>query len=358
MRLANRRVCPNLCSMLTSLDPRASRLLHALIAQHIRDGEPVPSRTLARLAGLEVSPATIRNIMANLESVGLLAAPHTSAGRVPTSQAYRVFVDSLLEIEPLREAEINRLRAQMAPGISTQMLLSQASELLSSMSQFVGVVTVPQRLESAFKHIDFVPLDDQRVLVILVFPDNEVQNRIVQLPRAFSAQELEQAANYLNRHFSGRSFAQIQHQLLVDMRQAKSELDRLLNAALDISQQLMVPDSKPEDMVLSGQTRLMGMHGMSDMDRLRSLFEAFSQKRDILGLLDSCSQAQGIRVFIGEESGLAPLRSCTVITAPYSSQGQVLGVLGVIGPTRMPYERVIPIVKATADLLGDALKLA
>jgi heat-inducible transcriptional repressor len=177
--------------MMTSLDPRASRLLHALIAQHIRDGEPVPSRTLARLAGLEVSPATIRNIMANLENVGLLAAPHTSAGRIPTSQAYRVFVDSLLEIEPLRETEINRLREQMAPGISTQMLLSQASEMLSAMSQFVGVVTVPQRLESAFKHIDFVPLDDQRVLVILVFPDNEVQNRIVQLPRAFSAQDLE-----------------------------------------------------------------------------------------------------------------------------------------------------------------------
>jgi heat-inducible transcriptional repressor len=343
--------------MMTSLDPRASRLLHALIAKHIRDGEPVASRTLARLAGLEISSATIRNIMANLESVGLLAAPHTSAGRVPTSQAYRVFVDSLLEIEPLREAEINRLREQMAPGAGTQTLLAQASELLSAMSQFVGVVTVPQRLESAFKHIDFVALDDQRVLVILVFPDNEVQNRIVQLPRAFSAQDLEQAANYLNRHFTGRSFAQIRQRLLTDMQQAKAELDQLLNAALDISQQLMASDSKPEEMLLSGQTRLMGVQGLSDMERLRSLFEAFSRKREILGLLDSCSKADGVRVFIGEESGLVPLQSCTVITAPYSSQGQVLGVLGVIGPTRMPYERVIPIVKATADLLGDALKL-
>jgi heat-inducible transcriptional repressor len=343
--------------MMTSLDPRASRLLHALIAKHIRDGEPVASRSLARLAGLEVSPATIRNIMANLESVGLLAAPHTSAGRVPTSQAYRVFVDSLLEIEPLRETEINRLREQMAPGASTQTLLAQASELLSAMSQFVGVVTVPQRMESAFKHIDFVALDDQRVLVILVFPDNEVQNRIVQLPRAFSAQDLEQAANYLNRHFTGRSFAQIRQRLLTDMHQAKTELDQLLNAALEISQQLMASDSKPEEMLLAGQTRLMGVQGLSDMERLRSLFEAFSRKREILGLLDSCSKADGVRVFIGEESGLVPLQSCTVITAPYSSQGQVLGVLGVIGPTRMPYERVIPIVKATADLLGEALKL-
>lgn len=344
--------------MITALDPRARRLLHTLIAQHIRDGEPVASRSLARQAGLEVSPATIRSIMADLEHVGLLAAPHTSAGRVPTTQAYRVFVDSLLEIEPLRETDINRLREQMAPGVSTQSLLAQASEVLSAMSQYVGVVTVPQRNTAAFKHIDFLPLDDNRILVIMVFPDNEVQNRIVQMPRAFSAQDLEQTANYLNRHFSGLSFAQIRARLICEMQQAKSELDQLMNTALDISQLLLQQDNKPDDLLLSGQTRLMGAQGMSDMDRLRSLFDAFSQKREILGLLDTCANAQGIRVFIGEESGLAPLQSCTVITAPYSSEGQVLGVLGVIGPTRMPYERVIPIVKATADLLGNALKLA
>lgn len=344
--------------MINALDPRARRLLHTLIAQHIRDGEPVASRSLARQAGLEVSSATIRSIMADLEQVGLLAAPHTSAGRIPTTQAYRVFVDSLLEIEPLREADFSQLRAQMAPGVSTQSLLAQASEVLSSMSQFVGVVTVPQRNTSAFKHIDFMALDDNRILVIMVFPDNEVQNRIVQLPRFVSTQELEQTANYLNRHFSGLGFAQIRCRLLFEMQQAKTELDQLLNAALDISQQLLLQDNKPDDLLLSGQTRMMGVQGMSDMEHLRSLFDAFSQKREILGLLDSCANAQGIRVFIGEESGLAPLQACTVITAPYSHQGQVLGVLGVIGPTRMPYERVIPIVKATADLLGDALKLA
>ena len=344
--------------MITALDPRARRLLHTLIAQHIRDGEPVASRSLARQAGLEVSSATIRSIMADLEHVGLLAAPHTSAGRVPTTQAYRVFVDSLLEIEPLRETDINRLREQMAPGVSTQSLLAQASEVLSAMSQFVGVVTVPQRNNSAFKHIDFVPLDDNRVLVIMVFPDNEVQNRIVQLPRAFTAQDLEQTANYLNRHCAGLGFAQIRSRLLFEMQQTKSELDQLMSTALDISQMLLMQDQRPDDLLLSGQTRMMGAQGMSDMERLRSLFDAFSQKREILGLLDTCANAQGVRVFIGEESGLAPLQSCTVITAPYSCQGQVLGVLGVIGPTRMPYERVIPIVKATADLLGDALKLA
>lgn len=344
--------------MITALDPRARRLLHTLIAQHIRDGEPVASRSLAQQAGLEVSSATIRSIMADLEHVGLLAAPHTSAGRVPTTQAYRVFVDSLLEIEPLRETDINRLREQMAPGVSTQSLLAQASEVLSAMSHFVGVVTVPQRNNSAFKHIDFVPLDDNRVLVIMVFPDNEVQNRIVQLPRAFTAQDLEQTANYLNRHCAGLGFAQIRNRLLFEMQQTKTELDQLMSTALDISQMLLMQDQRPDDLVLSGQTRLMGAEGMSDMEHLRNLFDAFSQKREILGLLDTCANAQGIRVFIGEESGLAPLQSCTVITAPYSCQGQVLGVLGVIGPTRMPYERVIPIVKATADLLGDALKLA
>ena len=341
-----------------SLDPRARRLLHALIAQHIREGAPVPSRVLAKQAGLEVSPATIRNIMANLEDVGLLAAPHTSAGRVPTPQAYRLFVDSLLEVSPLREAEIERLREHIAPGVGTQTLLAQAREMLSAMSQFVGVVTVPQRLQSAFKHIDFVALDDNRVLVILVFPDNEVQNRILQLPRPIAPEALVQAANYLNRHFAGQGFAQIQRQLLAEMRQAKSEMDGLLNAALDISGQLMAAEARPEDMVLSGQTRLMGVDGLSDLERLRGLFEAFSRKREILGLLESCADAEGVRVFIGEESGLAPLAGCTVITAPYASEGQVLGVLGVIGPTRMPYERVIPIVKATADLLGDALKPA
>lgn len=339
------------------LDPRARRLLHALIAQHIREGTPVPSRMLAKQAGLEVSPATIRNIMANLEDVGLLAAPHTSAGRVPTAQAYRLFVDSLLEVAPLREPELERLREQMPAGVGTQALLAQASEMLSAMSQFVGVVTVPQRGQSAFKHIDFLALDDNRVLVILVFADNEVQNRIVQLQRPFSPEALEQTANYLNRHFAGQGFVQIRRQLVAEMQQAKSEMDTLLSAALDISQQLLAAEPRPEDIVLSGQTRLMGAQGLSDMDRLRSLFEAFSRKREILGLLESCADAQGVRVFIGEESGLAPLQACTVITAPYSSQGQVLGVLGVIGPTRMPYERVIPIVQATAELLGDALKL-
>lgn len=340
------------------LDPRARRLLRSLIAQHIRDGEPVGSRTLARQSGLDVSPATVRNIMADLEEIGLLAAPHTSAGRIPTAQGYRVFVDSLLQMQPLADPEMDRLRSSMPAGVGTQALLANASELLSAMSQFVGVVTVPQRAAFAFKHIDFVPLDAGRVLVILVFTDNEVQNRIIQTRRAYTPAELEQSANYLNLHFAGRPLTDIRSTLLRELRDTRSEMERVLSAAVELSEQALGPGDRgpgnPDDMVLSGQTRLMGLQELSDMDRLRELFEAFSRKREILALLERCTHAPGVRVFIGEESGLAPLEACTVITAPYTSEGKVLGVLGVIGPTRMAYERVIPMVQATADLLGAA----
>ncbi|GAB2654505.1 heat-inducible transcriptional repressor HrcA [Arenimonas aestuarii] len=337
------------------LDPRARRLLRTLIAQHIRDGEPVGSRTLAKRSGLDVSPATIRNIMSDLEEIGLVSAPHTSAGRIPTAQGYRVFVDSLLPMKPLHDAEVQQLRALLPAGAGTQALLSNTSELLSAMSQFVGVVTVPQRSQFAFRHIDFVPLDGQRILVILVFTDNEVQNRIISPRRTYTPSELEQTANYLNSHFAGQPLAEIRTRLLRDLRATRSEMEQLLSAAVELSEQALGGGSMPEDMLLAGQTRLMGVQDLSDMERLRDLFEAFSRKREILQLLEGTLKAQGVRVFIGEETGLAQLDACTVVTAPYHAQGKVLGVLGVIGPTRMAYERVIPMVQATADLLGAAL---
>ena len=337
-----------------SLDPRARRLLRTLISQHIRDGEPVGSRTLARSSGLDVSPATIRNIMADLEEIGLVAAPHASAGRIPTAQGYRVFVDSLLQVKPVQEAEFSQMRANLAAGAGTQALLSNTTELLSAMSQFVGVVTVPQRGQFAFRHIDFVPLDGQRVLVILVFTDNEVQNRIITPRRAYTPSELEQTANFLNAHFAGRSLQEIRATLLRDLRDTRSEMERLLSAAVELSEQAL-GEGGQDDMLLAGQTRLMGVQELSDLDRLRELFEAFARKREILQLLERTIHAQGVRVFIGEETGLAPLDGCTVVTAPYGANGRVLGVLGVIGPTRMAYERVIPMVQATADLLGAAL---
>ncbi|GGA75913.1 heat-inducible transcription repressor HrcA [Arenimonas soli] len=338
------------------LDPRARRLLRTLIAQHIRDGEPVGSRTLAKRSGLDVSPATIRNIMSDLEEIGLVSAPHTSAGRIPTAQGYRVFVDSLLPMKPLQDTEVQQLRALLPAGAGTQALLSNTSELLSAMSQFVGVVTVPQRSQFAFRHIDFVPLDGQRILVILVFTDNEVQNRIISPRRTYTTSELEQTANYLNAHFAGQPLAEIRARLLRDLRDTRSEMEQLLSAAVELSEQALGGGgSSPEDMLLAGQTRLMGVQDLSDMERLRDLFEAFSRKREILQLLEGTLKAQGVRVFIGEETGLAQLDACTVVTAPYHAHGKVLGVLGVIGPTRMAYERVIPMVQATADLLGAAL---
>lgn len=337
-----------------ALDPRARQLLRALVARHIRSGEPVGSQTLARHAGLDVSPATIRNILATMEDAGLLAAPHSSAGRVPTAQGYRLFVDSLLQIKPLAADEVEHLRHELPAGAGTQALLGTASELLTTMTRFAGMVSVPRRESFAFRQIDFVALDPQRVLAILVFADGEIQNRIVPVRRALAPDELEQAANYLNTHFSGQPLERIRATLLRDLRDARSELERLLAASMDLAEQAFAPASA-DDMLVAGQTRLMGLQDLNDLDRLRALFEAFSEKRELLRLLERIAKAPGMRVFIGEETGLAPLEGMSLVGAPYGSEGRVLGVVGVIGPSRMAYERVIPVVEATAAALGAAL---
>lgn len=335
------------------LDARARQLLRTLIARHIRDGEPVGSQTLARHAGLDVSPATIRSILSDLEDAGLLASPHTSAGRVPTTQGYRVFVDSLLQVKPLREQEMVRLRGELSAGGGQQSLLGSASELVSAMTHFVGVVSVPRREQLAFRHIDFVPLDGQRVMAIVVFADHEVQNRIFQTRRMFDAGELERVANYLNQHCAGRPLAEIRARLMDELRNARDAMEALLSQTVELAEHALVPGD--EDMVLSGQNRLIGVQDLSDLDRLRELFEAFARKREILQLLERTIHAPGVRIFIGEETGLAPLEGVSLVTAPYAAGGRTLGVLGVIGPTRMAYDRVIPVVQATASLLGAAL---
>ena len=334
-------------------DPRARQLLRTLVARHIRDGEPVGSQTLARHSGLDVSSATIRNILASMEDAGLLAAPHSSAGRIPTAQGYRLFVDSLLRLKPLPEGDISRLRHELPAGAGTQALLGSTSELLSAMTHFVGMVSVPKRESFAFRQIEFVALDPQRVLAILVFADGEVQNRMVQTRRAFDPSELEQAANYLNTHFAGQPLAQIRARLLHDLRSARSEMELLLASSVELAEQAFAPGQ--DDMLVSGQTRLMGLQDLSDLERLRALFEAFAEKRELLQLLERTAKAPGMRVFIGEETGLAPLEGMSLVTAPYGRDGQLLGVLGVIGPSRMAYERVIPVVEATAAALGEAL---
>ena len=338
----------------SNLDQRARQLLRTLIGRYIRDGEPVGSQTLARHAGLDVSAATIRNILADLEEQGLLAAPHTSAGRVPTAQGYRVFVDSLLQVQPLANAEMARLRGELAAGGGTQSLLGSASELVSAMTHFVGVVSVPRREQFAFRHIDFVALDAQRVMAILVFSDNDVQNRIIQTRRPYEASELERVANYLNANFAGRQVADIRASLVRELQAARSEMEALLSHTVELAEQVLAPVDD-DDMLVAGQTRLIGMQDLSDLDRLRELFEAFARKREILQLLERTIKAPGVRIFIGEETGLAPLEGVSLVTAPYGAGGKVLGVLGVIGPTRMAYDRVIPVVQATADLLGAAL---
>ena len=336
------------------LDSRARHLLRTLIARYIRDGEPVGSQTLARHAGLDLSPATIRNILGDLEEVGLLTSPHTSAGRIPTAQGYRMFVDSLVQMQPLGEGEVARLRSELPVGSGTQALLGNASELLSAMTHFVGVVSAPSREQFAFRHIEFVPLDGRRVLAILVFADNDVQNRVIEPRRAFDPSELERVSNYLNQNFAGRPLSEIRATLLHDLRHAQAEMEGLLAHTVELAEHAFVPAG--DDMVLAGQTRLMGVQDLSDLDRLRELFETFARKREILQLLERTLQAPGVRIFIGEETGLAPLDGVSLVTAPYGAGGQVLGVLGVIGPTRMAYERVIPVVQAAAEVLGAALQ--
>jgi heat-inducible transcriptional repressor len=336
------------------LDSRARHLLRALISEYIRDGQPVGSRTLARMAGLDVSPATIRNVMADLEEIGLVAAPHTSAGRVPTAQGYRVFVDSLLEIKPLDPNEEARISSGIPEAAGTQALLSNASSLLSGITHFVGLVTVPRREQFAFRHIDFVPVGGNRLLVILVFTDHEVQNRVIETPRPYSASELEQIANYLNAQFAGLSLEQIRARLVADMRQARADLDRTMAAAIDVAGAALQVETR-EDVLVSGHGNLLGLQDLARIEHLRELFEAFQRKQELLRLLENCIHAAGVRLFIGEESGFEALGQCSLVAAPYGADGKVLGVLGVIGPTRMAYDRVIPVVQATARMVSNAL---
>ena len=341
------------------LDARTRHLLRSLIAQYLADGEPVGSRTLSRSSGLDVSPATIRNIMADLEDAGLVASPHTSAGRIPTPRGLRLFVDSLIELQPLPHEEMARLQRELPPGqATTRDLLGNASTLLSAMTRFAGVVTVPRQADFPLRHIDFVPLPDERVLVILVFSDNQVQNRVVQLARPLEGRELEQAANYINTHFVGQRVDDIRAHLLAELRAAGSELNRRVANATELATASFAPQADGDDVLVSGQTNLMACAELADLQRLRDLFEAFQQKNGLLQLMESCARAPGVRLFIGEESGFAALDGCSMVTASYGTPGRVLGAVGVIGPTRMAYERVIPVVQATAGLLSDALNRA
>ncbi|MBK8163017.1 MAG: heat-inducible transcription repressor HrcA [Gammaproteobacteria bacterium] len=341
--------------MIRELNERTRHLLKVLIEIYIRDGQPVGSRTLSQESGLDLSPATIRNAMAELESFGLVASPHTSAGRIPTDKGYRMFVDSLLALEPGDSREIQRLKSLFEQGATLQGLAISVSGLLSGMTSMAGLVMVPRRERLILRHIEFVALSEQRVLAILMLNEHEAHNVVIHTGRVFTAAELERATNYMNTAFAGRDLADIRLQLMNELRDTRARMDRSMNTAILLAEQVFEQSGNREDVIVSGQTNLMEFDELSDLDRLRVLFEAFSEKRKILHLLDQCLYTQGVRVFIGKESGCNELDDCSVVTSTYAADGKVVGVLGVIGPTRMSYKRVIPLVQATAKLLTAAL---
>jgi len=337
---------------------RAQHLLRALIQRYIRDGQPVGSRTLSKDPSLDLSPATIRNVMSDLEDMGMVSAPHTSAGRVPTPKGYRLFVDTLVRYRQPKDGDIDELRSQIQRKVDDEgALVSSVSNLLSDFTNLAGVVTVPHAQHAALRQIEFLPLSENRILAILVINDREVQNRILHTDTDYTASELQQAANFINEHYAGKELSQVRERIVEDLDQTRNSMNQAMHDIIAVAQSAMkeAPQSRGE-FVLAGETNLMGFAELSDVDTLRRLFDAFSRKRHILDLLDRSIHANGVQVFIGAESGYEMLDDCSVVTAPYHLDDDTVGVLGVIGPTRMAYDRVVPIVDITARLLRAALK--
>ncbi|MCX2979094.1 heat-inducible transcriptional repressor HrcA [Candidatus Marimicrobium litorale] len=337
------------------ISKRASVLLKTLVEHHIRDGQPVGSSTLREAAGLPVSAATIRNVMSDLEDRGFLHSPHTSAGRVPTALGYRVFVDSLLQVQPLEQEAVSVLRAELHPDKSSSDLVQSASHLLSSITAQAGLVTVPRPETNQLRQVEFLPLSGDRVLVILVVNEREVQNRIIHTRRVYSEEELREAAVLVNQRYAGRPLSEVQSRIVREMQEARSQIDNYLEEALTLANQALEQDEQDDEYVMAGQSRLLGGATAEEFDRLRGLFESFERKKDLLHLLERCTRANGVQIFIGEEAGYEVFGDFSVVTAPYSDGARTLGVLGVIGPTRMEYNRVIPIVDVTARMLSSAL---
>jgi len=337
------------------LGERSQYLFKVLVERYISDGQPVGSRTLARDAKLDLSPATIRNVMADLEDLGLISSPHTSAGRVPTVRGYRLFVDSMMTVKHLTPNEIRLMESSLEREDDIQALLGNTSRMLSEITKLAGLVMIPVVDRRALRQVEFLSLSDNRVLAILVINEREVENRIIKTNRVYGQSELTQAANYLNNAFAGRDIDAVKERLIKEMAATRDEMNTLMALVIEISQKVFFEGGAQKDYVLAGQTNLMEVNELSDIDRLRALFDAFNQKRDILHLLDQALSASGVQIFIGEESGYEALDHVSVVTSTYSDQHRTLGVLGVIGPTRMEYERVIPIVDLTAKMLSAAL---
>jgi len=340
----------------TMLDDRAKTLLKTLVERYIADGHPVGSRTLSRASGLDLSPATIRNVMSDLEELGLIASPHTSAGRIPTSRGYRLFVDTMLTARPVDlnhpSPDMAAAREQLHPD-QPQRVITQAAQLLSSLSSFVGVVTAPRKA-SVFHHIEFLRLGERRVLVILVAPDGDVQNRVIFTARDYAQSELLEATNYLNAHYAGLTIEEVRERLKNEIDALRGEIATLMHAAVQAGTEAMAESG--DQVVVSGERNLLGVPALgNDMKSLRKLFDVFEQKTELMRLLDVSSRAEGVRIYIGGESHVVPFEELSVVTAPYEVDGLVVGTLGVIGPTRMAYDRMIQIVDITSRLVGHAL---
>ena len=342
----------------SQLSERSLYLFKVLVEHFIQDGAPVGSRTLAKDSSLNLSPATIRNVMADLEDFGLLDSPHTSSGRVPTAKGYRLFVDNLLRIKDLNSIEVEKIAKELDPENDFKSLMQRTSSMLSDITQLAGVVMLPRTEQSTLQHMEFVALSGNRVLVILVVNDREVQNRIIHTSRAYSASELQEASNYLNEIFVGKDLTFVRNNILDELERTKEKLNQSMQTAIEMAQLAFDYEKSKinkDELFFSGETNLMDVAELCEVEKLKKLFNTFNQKRDILHLLEQAISADGIQIFIGEESGHDVLDNCSVVTSPYEVDGKILGVLGVIGPTRMHYERVIPIVDVTAKMLGSAL---
>ncbi|MDR2450939.1 MAG: heat-inducible transcriptional repressor HrcA [Candidatus Accumulibacter sp.] len=334
------------------LDERSRILLKTLIERYIADGQPVGSRSLSRYSGLDLSAATVRNVMADLEELGFIASPHTSAGRVPTPRGYRFFVDSLLTMQPLDSEKIHAIEGRLHPSQPKE-LIANASQLLSGFTHFAGIVFTPRRKSQRIRQMEFVSLSEKRILLIMVTADGDVQNRILFTERPYSAAELTVANNTLNQYFAGQDFERIRHRVRQDLIRLRGDLQNLMAAALAAGDEAL---NQTDQYVISGERNLLEVEELSsNMKRLRKLFDLFEQRTALMQLLELSHRAEGIQIYIGDESGLAPLDECSVVTAPYEIDGQIVGSVGVIGPTRMAYEHVIPIVDITAKLLSSAL---
>ncbi len=342
---------------MSALTNRAELLLKTLVESYIEGGKPLGSRTLARRAGLDLSPATIRSVMADLEDMGLVISPHTSAGRIPTQAGYRLFIDSLLKVRPLGLDEVERFQNELNTDRDPMALLETASDLLSQVTQMTGVVRVPRRSDkTVFQQIEFIGLSGSRVLVILVTQDGQVNNRVITPDREYSPAELVEAGNYFNDTWSGTTLREVKKVLMQEIEHDSETMQRVVRMATEMTRRVF-SNEEGDDFVLSGESNLLDVPELGDMHKLRQLFDAFSTKRDLLHLLDRSMFGGGINIFIGSESGYEALEDCSLVTATYKVDDKIVGTLGVIGPTRMPYNRVIPIVDVTARLVGHALSL-